>query len=151
MRDLIHMLFLIYYLNLSLCCSTISLASQFIIWLFWQTSVSNDHNDSSENVAQKMNLRPFKLYHVFGPSQFVKCRRFFLELNWERKIRCRMFTSSIERPIGRFHVVFVQWTSKKAITRFVESMSLAYWRFYSIFNFTTQLVNKYEFKLLLKN
>ena len=34
---LIHMLSLIHLLNLSLCCSAISLASQFIIWLFWQT------------------------------------------------------------------------------------------------------------------
>ena len=31
------MLSLIHRLNLSLSCSTISLASQFIIWLFWQT------------------------------------------------------------------------------------------------------------------
>ena len=30
-----------------------------------------------------------------------------------RKIRRRMSTSSIKREIGRFHVVFVQWTSKK--------------------------------------
>ena len=30
-----------------------------------------------------------------------------------RKIRCRMFTSSIKRQIRRFHVVVMQWTSKK--------------------------------------
>ena len=35
--DLINMLSLIHLLNLLLSCSTISLASQFIIWLFWQT------------------------------------------------------------------------------------------------------------------
>ena len=34
---LIHKHALIHRLNLSLSCSTISLASQFIIWLFWQT------------------------------------------------------------------------------------------------------------------
>jgi len=30
----------------------------------------------------------------------------------KRKIRRRMFTSSIKRGIRRFHVVFAQWTSK---------------------------------------
>ena len=35
--DLIYILSLIHRLNLSLSCSTISLACQFIIWLFWQT------------------------------------------------------------------------------------------------------------------
>ena len=29
------------------------------------------------------------------------------------KFCCRMSTSSIKRHIGRFHVVVVQWTSKK--------------------------------------
>ena len=31
----------------------------------------------------------------------------------ERKIRRRVFTFSIKRQIRRFHVVVVQWTSKK--------------------------------------
>ena len=33
--------------------------------------------------------------------------------NREREICRRMSTSSIKRRIGRFHVVVVQWTSKK--------------------------------------
>ena len=34
-----------------------------------------------------------------------------------RKIRRRMSTSSIKRQIRRFHVVVVQWTSKKCIKK----------------------------------
>ena len=62
---------------------------------------------------------------LFGLAQFVKCGQFFfflLELNslglyrgskGERKIRCRMFTSSIKPRIRRFDVLVGQWTSKK--------------------------------------
>ena len=61
-------------------------------------------------------------WRLFGLAQFVHCGRFFLELNFiglypgskrERKIRRRMFTSSIKRSIRRFDVVVGQWTSKK--------------------------------------
>ena len=62
------------------------------------------------------------LLRLFGTAQFLKCRRLLLELNSlglyscsNRKgkfFRC-MSTSSIKRRIGRFHVVVVQWTSKK--------------------------------------
>ena len=40
-------------------------------------------------------------------------RILFTFKNWGRKIRRRMSTSSIKRQISRFHVVVVQWTSKK--------------------------------------
>ena len=44
--------------------------------------LSNDDDDSSENVAKKLNLPHFKCYRVyFGAAKFVKCRRFLLELN----------------------------------------------------------------------
>ena len=51
------------------------------LWLIdWIGTFSNDNNDGSENVTKKMNLRSFKL-NLFGPAQYVKCRRPFLELN----------------------------------------------------------------------
>ena len=45
--------------------------------------LSKDDHDGSEKVGKKMNLRSFKLNHVtlFGPAQYVKCKRLFLELN----------------------------------------------------------------------
>ena len=41
-----------------------------------------DDDDGSGNVGKKVNLRSFKLTSgLFGPAQYVKCRRLFLELN----------------------------------------------------------------------
>ena len=41
-----------------------------------------DDDHGSENVGKKVNLRSFKLTsRLFGPAQYVKCRRLFLELN----------------------------------------------------------------------
>ena len=46
-------------------------------------TLSNDDDDGSENVAKNMNLRSNQTEsHLFGPAQYVKCRRLFLELNW---------------------------------------------------------------------
>ena len=85
--------------------------------------LSNDGEDGSENDAKKNEFASFQtLSRLFGPTQFVKCGQFLLDLNSsglyatskrERKIRPRMFTSSIKRRIRRFYVVVVQWTSKK--------------------------------------
>ena len=36
---------------------------------------------------------------------------------WRRENLCSMSTSSIKHRIGRFHVVVVQWTSKKKCTK----------------------------------
>ena len=45
----------------------------------------NDDDDGSENVAKKLNLPHFKmLSRLFGAAkfaEFVKCRRFLLEVN----------------------------------------------------------------------
>ena len=45
----------------------------------------NDDDDGSENVAKKLNLPHFKmLSRLFGAAkfaEFVKCRRFLLEMN----------------------------------------------------------------------
>ena len=55
--------------------------------------------------------------HLFQFAENVKYRRISLELiHWgphsslggERKIRCRLFTSSIKCEIRHFHVAFVQ-------------------------------------------
>ena len=46
---------------------------------------------------------------LLGPAQFFKCTRFLPILNSPRRI----FTSSVKRRVKRFHVVVVQWTSKK--------------------------------------
>ena len=68
----------------------------------WEALAINDDGNGSENVTVKMN---------------VKFRCNFLKMNsWrphpslerERKIRRRLFTSSIKRPIRKFHVSVVQ-------------------------------------------
>ena len=78
---------------------------------------------------------------LFWTAQFVKYRRIFLELNSQGLYPCSnsegencrsMSTSSINRRIESFHVVVVQWTSKKC-TKKLESSCFAhktncYWR-----------------------
>ena len=80
-------------------------------------SSNNDEDESSGNVTKKWIC---VLSWLSGLAQFVKCGRFFQELNSkglypgskrERKIRRHMFTSSIKRRIRRFDVVVEQ--SKK--------------------------------------
>ena len=60
-----------------------------------------------------MNLRPFKLYRVYLEQFNSSNVMLYPCSNKERKICRSMSTSSTKRPIGRFHVVVVQWTSKK--------------------------------------
>ena len=89
-----------------------------------------------------MNFRSFKLNRVFGPAQYVKCRRLFLELNSKgfysgskrgRKFRRRMSTSSIKHQIRRFHVVVVQWTSKKCTKERDAPAELLFWSLNQLF------------------
>ena len=71
-----------------------------------------------ENVAKKVNLRPFKLYSVYlHPLNLSNAGNFswnwipkdFIQFqNEERKIRRRNFTSSIKSRIRGFHVVVVR-------------------------------------------
>ena len=90
-------------------------------------SLSND-DDVGEEVVRKWICVLSTFIASIWTAQFVKCRRcrLLLELNcWgiyaasksrERKIHGpRMFTraSSIKLGIRKFHVVVVQWTSKK--------------------------------------
>ena len=44
-----------------------------------------------------------------------------------RKIRRRMFTPTVKRHIGRFHVVVVQWTSKKCTNKRDARAELLFW------------------------
>ena len=89
-------------------------------WGFtFRGSFSND-DDGNENVAKKLNWRPFKLYRVyFDQVNLPNVGEFswswillwlYLRLKRENKIHRRVFTSSIKGRIRRFHVVVVQWT-----------------------------------------
>ena len=91
--------------------------------------------------VKKMNLRSFKLYRVyldpgFGPAQNVKRRRFswswilkdFIQFQkQEGKFVAVLFTSSIKRQIRRFHVVIVQWTSRKWTKKRDARAELLFW------------------------
>ena len=62
-------------------------------------SFSIDDGDGRENVTFKMNWRFSKLCRVYSSS---------LKMSIVGKFRRRLFTSSIKREIGHFHVVVVQ-------------------------------------------
>ena len=67
-------------------------------------SLSNNDDDGSQNITRKMNLRRFKLYRAYlEPLNSSNLGAFFR----------RMSTSSTKRRTGRFHVVVMQYTSKK--------------------------------------
>ena len=100
-------------------------------------TLSKDHDDGSENVGKKNEFGFFQTWsRLFGPAQYLTGRRLFLALNsygfysgskrW-RKIRRRMSTSSIKRQIRRFHVVVVQWTSKKCTKKRDSLLELLFW------------------------
>ena len=69
-------------------------------------TLTKGNDDGSENVGKKMNLRSFKLNRVYlDPLNMSNTG----DISWRgRKIRRRMFTSSIKRQIRRLHVVVVQ-------------------------------------------
>ena len=70
-----------------------------------------DDDDGSENVGKEMNLRSFKL--IIASIWTCSICQVQATFPGGRKIRRRMSTSSIKRQIRSFHVVVVQWTSKK--------------------------------------
>ena len=84
-----------------------------------------------------MNLRSFKFNRVnldprnmsnagdFSWSWILK--GFYSGSKRGRKIRCGMFTPSIKRQIRRFHVVVVQWTSKKCTKKRDVRAELLFW------------------------
>ena len=95
-----------------------------VAWAGWvKVSGTLSNDDDGCEIITKNEFASFQtLLRLFGTAQFLKCRRLFLELNSLGLYSCSnregtfcrcMSTSSIKRRIGRFHVVFVQWTSKK--------------------------------------
>ena len=76
-------------------------------------NLSINYGDDSENVTFELNSRFFELSRVYFNS--VKMSNVG-EISWglhsslerERKIRRRLFTSSIKHEVRHFHVEFVQ-------------------------------------------
>ena len=100
-------------------------------------TLDKDDDDGSENVGKKMNLRSFKLNRVYlDPLSMSNAgdfswswilKGFYSGSKRGRKIRRRMSTSSIKRQIRRFHVVVVQWTSKKCTKKRDARAELLFW------------------------
>ena len=69
-----------------------------------------------------MNLRPFirQMWATFPGVEFLR------ELSRTENY-CRISTSSIKRRIWRFHVVVVQWTSKKCTKKRDARAELLFW------------------------
>ena len=61
---------------------------------------------------------------TFHGGEFL---RFYSSAKRGRKIRRRMSTSSIKRQIRRFHVVVVQWMSKKCTKKRDARAELLFW------------------------
>ena len=116
-----------------------------------RVTLSYNDDDGSENITEKWKCAFSQtLSRLFRTAQFVRCSQSFLVLNSyglypcsnrERKICRRMSTSSTKRRIGRFHLVVVQWTSKKckksvitcrAVVLFIKPIDL--FSFYVLFS-----------------
>ena len=84
-----------------------------------------------------MNLRSFQFNRVYlDPRNMSNAgdfswswilKGFYLGSMRGRKIRRGMFTPSIKRQIRRFHVVVVQWTSKKCTKSRDARAELLFW------------------------
>ena len=100
-------------------------------------TLSKDDDDGSENVAKKMNLRSFKLNRVYldplnmpnvGDFSWSWILKDFIQVPKEEgKFVVVMSTSSIKRQIRRFHVVVVQWTSRKRTKKRNARAELLFW------------------------
>ena len=74
----------------------------------------------AKNACVLLNLSrllPAQFVHVGDFSWSLIPKDFIQVQNRERKIRCRMFKPSTNRRIWRFHVIVVQWASKKRDAR----------------------------------
>ena len=83
-------------------------------------TLSDNDDNGSENITKKWNLRPFKLYRVYWePLNSSNVRDF--SWSWilkgftlvqieKRKFVVVLSTPSIQRRIGRFYIVVMQWT-----------------------------------------
>ena len=83
-----------------------------------------------------MNLRSFKVNRVFGPAQYIKMQATFPEVEFLRilfRFKKRKDNSSSyvyvlhKRQISKFHVVVVQWTSKRCIKKRDARAELLFW------------------------
>ena len=105
---------------------------------FFLVLLGSFSNVGGENVTIKMNSRFFQTsLRLFHSPLNVKCGWNLMELNsWrphpslerERKIGRRVFTSSIERPIRKFHVLVVQWRQRNVpkSVMYVQSCCFSY-------------------------
>ena len=95
-----------------------------------------DDGDGSENVTLKMNSRFFN-FSAFIPIR-LKCKMqanfpgvdfmrtaLILSLQRERKIRRRLFTSSIKREFRHFHIIAVITEMNKKSVMHVQICSVA--------------------------
>ena len=100
-------------------------------------TLSNENdNGSAENVTKKMNLCSFKLSQVYkdplnmpsaGDFSWSWILKILFKFKNRKEIRRGMSTSSIKRQIRRFHVVVVQWTSKKCTKKRDARGELLFW------------------------
>ena len=85
----------------------------------YNRDLKQDDDDGSENVAKNMNCVLLNLIASIWSRSLCQMQATFPGVGFYsgskrgRKIRRRMSTSSMKRQIRRFHVVVVQWTSKK--------------------------------------
>ena len=87
--------------------------------------------------VKKMNLRSFKLNRVYldplnmsnaGDFSWSWILKDFIQVQkQEGKFVVVLFTSSIKRQIRRFHVVIVQWTSRKWTKKRGARAELLFW------------------------
>ena len=107
------------------------------VWRVLLATLSNDDHDGSENDGKKMNLSSFKLNRVYldplnkSNAGDFSCRWILTDFiqsqkRW-REIRRSMSTSPIKRQIRSFHVVVVQWTSKKCTKKRDARAELLFW------------------------
>ena len=83
--------------------------------IFTVGSLSNSDDDGSEDIAKKMNLCPFKLYHVIlDQFNLSNCGKFLMTLSRlkKRKENLSLYVHqtllSIKHCMRRFHGVVMQ-------------------------------------------
>ena len=101
-------------------------------------NLSKDDDNDCENVGKKMNLRFFKLNLVYlDPLNMSNAGDFswscilkdftYVQKDEGKFVVVYISTSSIKRQIRRFHVLVVQWTSKKCTKKRDARAELLFW------------------------
>ena len=106
-------------------------------------TLSKDDDDGSENVGKKINLRSFKLNRVYsnpfntsnaGDFSWSWILKDFIQVQKEEgKFVDVCPRPPIKRQIRRFHVVIVQWTSKKCTKKRDVRAELLFWLWKPLF------------------